>query len=50
MLLLYKVDVAKSRQECAAFIGAEAGRDVFSGSHFDGKLAEHPAGAEKVSV
>ena len=34
-ILLYMVDVKKSRQECEAFVAAEANRAAFSDSHFD---------------
>ncbi|KAH8117920.1 MFS general substrate transporter [Phellopilus nigrolimitatus] len=33
--LLYKVDVAKSRKECEAFVAAEASREAFAESRFD---------------
>ena len=35
MVLLYLVDVPKSRKECEAFVEAEANRAAFSESHFD---------------
>ena len=34
-ILLYMVDVEKSRKECQEFIAAEAKRELFSTSHFD---------------
>ncbi len=34
-VLLYFVDVDKSRAECEAFVAAEAKRAAFDASHFD---------------
>lgn len=34
-ILLYMVDVKKCRQECEAFVAAEASRAAFSDSQFD---------------
>lgn len=34
-ILLYMVDVKKSRQECEAFVAAEASRAAFSDSQLD---------------
>ena len=40
MVLLYLVDVPKSRRECEAFVKAEASCSAFAGSHFDTELVE----------
>ncbi|KAL5523302.1 hypothetical protein ACEPAF_1569 [Sanghuangporus sanghuang] len=43
MILLYKVDVGKSRKECEAFLAAEASRAAFGTSHFDADILEPTA-------
>ncbi|KAL5522451.1 hypothetical protein ACEPAG_8467 [Sanghuangporus baumii] len=40
MILLYKVDVGKSRKECEAFVAAEASRAAFGASHFEADILE----------
>ena len=42
-VLLYWVDVEKSRVECEAFVAAEAKRDAFAGSHFDDVAVHVPS-------
>ena len=42
-VLLYLVDVEKSRVECEAFIVAEAKREAFAGSHFDDVAVQVPS-------
>ena len=46
-ILLYKVDVGKSRKECEAFIAAEASREAFAESHFDAAVIEKTTGVGK---
>ncbi|EJD06852.1 uncharacterized protein FOMMEDRAFT_75769 [Fomitiporia mediterranea MF3/22] len=46
-ILLYKVDIGKSRKECEAFVAAEASRAAFAESHFDAGVVEMTAGERK---
>ena len=41
MILLYKVDVAKSRNECVAFVAAEAGRKAFASIETETEKSEN---------